>query len=171
MSFQRMLESRKTRSRIKSGMTERKMKKKLQISNVKWLGLLVVLAGIFVVSFHFLLITPTFAANPPDVGGVFGEVKPPPAIEAIKPGATPAEKIGAVLTNIIKIFYIVASIAFVFMFLSGAVSWIFSGGNKESVAKAKDRITHAIIGIILLALAFTIFKILGTFTGFTFFVV
>jgi len=43
------------------------------------------------------------------------------------------------------------------------------GGDKEKIASARGRIFNAIIGIILFAIAFAIIRVIGQFTGFTFF--
>ena len=56
------------------------------------------------------------------------------------------------------------------MILIGAIQWITSGGNKDSIDAARKRIMHAIIGIILFAIIFAMLQVLGIFTGFTFFI-
>jgi hypothetical protein len=104
-----------------------------------------------------------------DVEKIFGTVKPPAPVAAI-PGSTGAAQLGSFLTTTIQIIYIVAAIAFLFMVVLGAFQWIISGGDKEKVSSAQKRITHAIIGIILLALTFVFVRIIGQVTGFQFFV-
>ncbi len=48
----------------------------------------------------------------------------------------------------------------VLYFLWGALNYLKSGGNKEEVAAARGTITHAIIGFIILILAFLILQFL-----------
>lgn len=48
----------------------------------------------------------------------------------------------------------------VLYFLWGALNYLKSGGNKEEVAAARGMITHAIIGFIILILAFLILQFL-----------
>ena len=55
------------------------------------------------------------------------------------------------------------------MVVISALQWIVSGGDKEAVAKARSRLTYAIIGIVLLALSFLILRVIGQITGFSFF--
>jgi hypothetical protein len=55
-----------------------------------------------------------------------------------------------VLTFIIRFFFIIAGLVAIIYLLLGALSWITSGGNKENVDKARDKITAALIGIIIL---------------------
>lgn len=72
---------------------------------------------------------------------------------------------GMITTGIV-IFFVVGAIGVVFMVLWGAVQWIFSGGDKEGISKARGRITHALIGLIVLALSFVIINVVGTIAGF-----
>ncbi len=51
------------------------------------------------------------------------------------------------------------------MLIIGAYEWIASGGDKENVAKARNRIINALIGLIVLAVAFALVRLLGQFTG------
>lgn len=97
---------------------------------------------------------------------VFGRILPPDSIINLGFGAA---GISQVLTNVVQLIFIFASIIFLFMIIISAVQWITSGGDKEAVAKARGRITWAIIGITVLALAFVIAKLVGQITGFEFF--
>lgn len=54
-----------------------------------------------------------------------------------------------ILTFVIRIFFVAAGTAAVIMLLLGALSWITSGGNKENVQKARDKILAALVGLIL----------------------
>lgn len=100
--------------------------------------------------------------------GVFGFIKPPPELQPIlnKGGAG---GISFFFNNLLALIYIVAGVVFVFMIVWAALEWISSGGDKEKVANARNRLTHAIIGIVLLGIAFAIIQVVGIFTGFTFF--
>lgn len=111
--------------------------------------------------------TPTPFANP---RSVFGTIQAPNEIlPLIRQGGEGAGGISLILNNLITLIYIIASIVFIFWILWGAFQWLTSGGEKEAVAAARGRITNAIIGIILFAVAFAVIQIIGTFTGFTFF--
>ena len=103
---------------------------------------------------------------PCSVQSVFGRISPPPQVARIGYGALGLSNF---LTTVIVLIFGISGIIFLFMIVIGATQWIMSGGDKEAVAKARSRITHAIIGIVLLSLAFTIAKFVGDLTGFTFF--
>lgn len=57
---------------------------------------------------------------------------------------------GTILTFLIRFFFVAAGLAALIFLLLGAFSWITSGGNKEGVDKARDKIQAAIVGIILI---------------------
>ena len=54
------------------------------------------------------------------------------------------------LTFAIRGFFVLAGLLALMFLLLGALSWITSGGNKESVDKARDKITAAILGVIII---------------------
>ncbi len=106
----------------------------------------------------------------PTAQDTLGKISPPPAIKTfIDQGQTGAGGISMFLNNLITLFYSLAAIVLIFMLLWGAFEWITSGGDKEAVAKARSRIISAFIGILLFAVTFAVIRVLGTFTGFTFF--
>lgn len=95
------------------------------------------------------------------------------APDALKPfiqkGGDEAGAISLFFSNLIVLVYSIATIAVLVMIFWGAIEWILSGGDKEKLASARKRIMTAIIGILILAVAFAVLAAIGTFTGFTFF--
>lgn len=71
--------------------------------------------------------------------------------------------ISAVLPKLIGLLLVFGSVAFFFMFLWGAVSWIISGGDKAHVEAAKNRITNALIGFVLMIGVFAVAALIETF--------
>lgn len=67
------------------------------------------------------------------------------------------------LPSFIGLLLTFGAIAFFFMLLWGAVSWILSGGDKAHLEAAKSRITSAIVGMVLLIGSFAIVKLIETF--------
>lgn len=74
--------------------------------------------------------------------------------------------LGAFISNVVTLVFIFAIILVLAMLIWGAFEWITSGGDKESVGKARNRILNALIGIAVLAVAFALFKVAGQFLGF-----
>jgi cytochrome bd-type quinol oxidase subunit 2 len=60
--------------------------------------------------------------------------------------------LGEILTFVIRFFFVLAGLAALLYLLLGALSWITSGGNKENVEKARDKIQAAIVGMIVIVL-------------------
>ncbi len=57
-----------------------------------------------------------------------------------------------VLTFVLRFFFVIAGLVALIYLLLGALAWITSGGNKENVEKAQQKIQAAIIGIIVIFL-------------------
>jgi hypothetical protein len=62
----------------------------------------------------------------------------------------------------------IAGILLVLYILWGGFKWLSSGGSKEGVSAARQMITHAVIGMVLLVLIFVLFKFIPEFFGTTF---
>lgn len=128
--------------------------------------------------FAFLIWTGNVSAaldctQPPDIDKIeckFGTIQPPdPLKEFLGTDQTGAGAISLFLSNLVTLFYTLAAIVAVFMFLWAAFEWMTSGGDKEKVAAARNKVIYTIIGLILLSVAFAVMRVFGQFTGFTFF--
>lgn len=112
-----------------------------------------------------------FVCQPDPFGEIFGKIQAPDALKGfIGKDPTGAGGISTFLSNLIALIYSLAAIVLIFMLIWGAFQWMTSGGDKEKIEAARNRIIHAIIGLILFAIAFAVIQVLGQFTGFTFFV-
>ena len=111
-----------------------------------------------------------FRCQPSAIQDVFGKIEPPDAIKGLLKGdPTGAGGISKFLSNFVSLIYIAATIVLVFMLLWGAWDWMTSEGDKEKLSSAQKKIINAFIGILLFAVAFALLRVLGAFTGFTFF--
>jgi len=77
----------------------------------------------------------------------------PPKLDGRNIGYT---DLGAFIGNIMSIAFILAIILVLIMLVWGAFEWIASGGDKENVGKARNRIINALIGLAVLAVAFAL---------------
>lgn len=59
----------------------------------------------------------------------------------------------------------IAATAVVFYMAIGAFRWIASGGNKESIAAAREMITHAVIAFVMLIFLFLVVEYLPNALG------
>jgi len=71
-------------------------------------------------------------------------------------GDNPAISIPTVAGGIIKIFLSILSIIFIALMLYGGYLWMTDRGNQEQVTKAKELITSAVIGLIIVIAAYAI---------------
>jgi hypothetical protein len=72
------------------------------------------------------------------------------------------------ISVVIGVMTIVAFIWFTFILVTGAISIIGSGGDKQALETARKKITNGIIGLILVISAVFIIDIIGTIFGIKF---
>lgn len=101
---------------------------------------------------------------------VFGRITPPDPLKPFLKDVSGSAGISLFFNNLIILIYEIAMVVFVFMVLWSGLEWILSGGDKEKLTAAQRRLTTAIVGIVILAVAFAILSLIGTFTGFSFFI-
>ena len=72
---------------------------------------------------------------------------------------------GNLISSLIGVFLLFSFImAFIYLML-GSISWITSKGDKGKLEEARNKIIHAIIGLIIVAGAWAAWKFLGTWIG------
>ena len=77
----------------------------------------------------------------------------------------PFTDLGVLLGNVLALLFFVAGLlAFIFIMIGG-IQWIAAGGDKIAAAAARDRITAAIIGLVIVVAAFAITRILEAVFG------
>jgi amino acid transporter len=54
---------------------------------------------------------------------------------------------------------------FMVYFIIGALTWVSAGGKAEKVEKAKNTMTNAAIGLIVIVAAYSVIYIIGTILG------
>jgi hypothetical protein len=67
------------------------------------------------------------------------------------------------LPAVIEIGLIIGVLVFLFVFLTGAIQWISSGGDKQALEGARGKITNAIIGLVILFALFAIIYVIQNF--------
>jgi len=70
-----------------------------------------------------------------------------------------------VLSGIIGVLTLVAGIWFIFLFLTGSLEWLSSGGDKNRLASAQAKLTHGVIGLAIVVAAIFIISLIGTLLG------
>ena len=86
-------------------------------------------------------------------------------IQAIPPEKVPFTDLGQLLTTGIQIALIVAGLmVFAFLIIAG-IQFITSGGDKQQAQSAKDKITAAIMGLVIIVAAYAIAMIIEKVFG------
>jgi succinate dehydrogenase/fumarate reductase cytochrome b subunit len=73
------------------------------------------------------------------------------------------EFLSRLLPNLITLFFIAAAVVALFFMVSGGIRWITSGGDREKTAKARETITSAVIGLMLVLLVYAALGLIGYF--------
>lgn len=95
--------------------------------------------------------------NAPFVHGVFAATPPCTSIQVDQTTlGFVIPSFGQMLTFLVKGFFVIAGLAALIMLLWGALAWVLSGGDKEQVEAARDRITAALIGVFMILIALAI---------------
>ena len=72
----------------------------------------------------------------------------------------------AVIQAAITFALVIAAVVFFFMLVIGGIKWITSGGDKTQTEGARNQITAALIGLVIVFAAWAIIRLIGTFFGF-----
>jgi len=75
------------------------------------------------------------------------------------------KEIGVLITNSVGTGILIATILTIAYLVWGAIDWIMSEGDAEKLKNAKSKITHALIGLVLVALAWLIWRLALNFLG------
>jgi NADH:ubiquinone oxidoreductase subunit 6 (subunit J) len=98
-----------------------------------------------------------------DFSDIFGKISPPPGSPG---GGDPVVGLSKIISVGLQIFLIVAAVMMLVLLLWGGLDWIASGGEKEKLSKAQNKLFNAVLGMLIIISAFTIFTLItGTVLG------
>lgn len=80
-------------------------------------------------------------------------------------GTSISDLLNRVITILVGIFTIVASIYFLFQLISGAYIWIGAGGDKVAIENARKKILNGFIGLAVVIAAVFLLDFLGEVLG------
>lgn len=81
-------------------------------------------------------------------------------------GTTALEKITGLVSSVIGFMTVAAGIWFIIMFTIGGFHWITSGGDKTKLHEARERITNAFVGLLIVIAGWSILALAGQFFGY-----
>lgn len=93
------------------------------------------------------------------IDDLFGGISPPAAMNV--GGSDPVAGLGKFIGFGINMFILIAGMFLILYLLWGAFDWIASSGEKEKIVKAQNKITNALIGIVLVFVVLTVFNLLA----------
>ncbi len=67
--------------------------------------------------------------------------------------------------NVLRFIIAIAGIGLFLMLVMGGFNFLFAGGDQKKLEKAKGTITGAIIGLVIIAVAYLILLLIKEFTG------
>lgn len=85
---------------------------------------------------------------------------------AIKPGIGWSTDLGLLINSVLNIIMVVALLLVFLYLILGGIQWITSGGDKGKTEEARNKITAAVIGIIILAAAYALVQFVAWILGF-----
>lgn len=85
----------------------------------------------------------------------------------INPGRGFANDVGNLINSVLTFVMLIAALLVFFYLIWGGIEWITSGGDKGKTENARNKITAAVIGIVILAASFAILQLVLYFLGFS----
>jgi hypothetical protein len=78
-----------------------------------------------------------------------------------------ASSFETIISLIIAVMTVVAGIYFLITLIAAAYNWIGSEGDKVKLKSAQDKITQAVVGLVIVIAAYAIVSLLGHALGFS----
>lgn len=78
------------------------------------------------------------------------------------------KNVGLLIGNLIGVIFIIAFITAFFYVLIGGINWVSSGGDKEKLVTARNQITHALVGLIVVGAGWAVMTLVSQFLGLDF---
>lgn len=76
-------------------------------------------------------------------------------------------ELGQLISALVGTLLIVAALLAFFMLIMGGIQWITAGGDKAGMETARNKITHAIVGLIIVGAAWAVMILIQNFLGVT----
>ena len=73
--------------------------------------------------------------------------------------------IGGIVAGFIRLILVIAALVFFFILVVGGIRWIASGGDKAQTETARNQITAALVGLVIVFAAWAIVQLINTFFG------
>lgn len=89
-----------------------------------------------------------------------------PTINIIRPSEQiRITDVGQLISALVGTLLIIAALLAFFYLILGGIQWITAGGDKTGMEAARNKITHAIVGLIIVGAAWAIMLLVQNFLG------
>jgi len=96
-----------------------------------------------------------------------GEGLGPFGNNAAKSGTEAMTQVTGAISAIIGLLTVAAVIWFLFQFTIGGISWMTAAGEKNKLTEARERLTNAFVGLVIVISGWAILALAGQFFGWT----
>jgi hypothetical protein len=73
--------------------------------------------------------------------------------------------VGGLVSGLIRLVLVIAALVFFFILVIGGIRWIVSGGDKAQTEAARNQITAALVGLVIVFAAWAIVQLINVFFG------
>jgi hypothetical protein len=80
-------------------------------------------------------------------------------------GSEAMGKFTGAISAIIGLMTIVAAFWFFITFITGGIAWITAGGDKTKLTQARDKLTNAFVGLVIVVAGWAVLALAGQFFG------
>jgi hypothetical protein len=84
----------------------------------------------------------------------------------VDPGQGFAENFGDLINGVLSFVMVIAALLVFLYLIWGGIEWITSGGDKGKTESARNKITSAVIGLIVVAASYAVLSLALNFLGF-----
>lgn len=108
------------------------------------------------------------SSNSVQLAQIFGSgIQPPSEAYSVgsETGTGALTNMETMISNVLGIATVIATIIFIVYFVLAAITWITSGGDTNKVQKARDQIIQGVLGLVILVLMYSLVGLIGTIFG------
>lgn len=77
----------------------------------------------------------------------------------------PFQTFETTLSTVVGVLTIAGGLWFMFQIFGGSLQWLSSGGDKQALENARKRLTHAVIGLLMVILSYGFILLIGSIFG------
>ena len=91
-----------------------------------------------------------------------------PIVKVDQPTGVNITDVGRLISAAVSFLLILSALAAFLYLVLGGLQWITSGGDKAGMEAARNKITHAIVGLVIVAAAYAVMTLVSNFLGIQF---